>query len=130
MKGTNNNTVLSNPDFLDEIEARWDLTFAEVIEMYVCDDEWDIDDICKFVSDSIKFYVPLADILWFAEWEPDMLRLIERAYQPHGYFEIFPDWDAYIEAAFDCWDDDPYQPFDGIVTCDAGLSGVWYVQTC
>ena len=131
MKGNNtNNTVLSNPDFIEEIEARWDLTFAEVIEMYFRDDEWDIDDICKFVSDSIKFDVPLADILWFAEWEPDMLRLIERAYQPYGYFEIFEDWDAYLAEEFDYFDNDPHQPLDAMVTVDAGLSGVWYVQTC
>ena len=117
----NNTNYQTNLDFIDEIEARWDLTFAEVIEMYIRDDEWDIDDICKFVSDSIKFDVPLTDILWFCEWYPDMLRFIERAYQPYSYFEIFAE-------GFDCYDDDPYQPYDAYVFVDAGLSGVWYVQ--
>lgn len=90
--------------------------------------EWQLDDVEQFVDDTIEFDVPFSDIFWFIEWEPELLPCIERAYKPYGYFEIFPDWDAYIEAAFDCWDDDPYQPFDGTVTDDAGLSGVWYVQ--
>lgn len=108
------------------------LSNAEIIELLheLDDTEWALRDVEQFVADTIKRNVPLTDILWFSEWEPGMLWFIERAYQPYGYYEVFADWDAYIEAAFDCWDNDPYQPFDGIVTCDAGLSGVWYVQTC
>ena len=115
MKGTNNNTVLSKSDLI-ELLHELDGT------------EYQLNDVEQFVADTIEFDVPFSDILWFREWEPVMLHLIERAYKPYGYFEIFHDWDAYIEAGFDCWDDDPYQPFDGTVTEDAGLSGVWYVQ--
>lgn len=115
MKGNNTNTVLSANQL---IKLLHDLDGTE----------YQVNDVEQFVADTIEFDVPLSDIRWFYEWEPVMLCLIERAYQPHGYFEIFPDWDAYIEAAFDCWDDDPHQPFDGTVTEDAGLSGVWYVQ--
>ena len=90
--------------------------------------EFQPNDVQEFVEDTEKFDVPFDDIEWFIRWYPEYLRCIERAYEPHGYFYIFEDWDAYIAEEFDYYDDDPYQPLDATVFEDACLSGVWYIQ--
>lgn len=68
------------------------------------------------------------DIEWFITWYPELLPVIEHAFDTFGYMCIFEDWDAYLAAGFDYYEDDPYQPLDAIVVEDAGLSGVWYIM--
>lgn len=92
--------------------------------------EWEVKDVESFLNDCETYEVPLDDIAWFLWYDFGALMLLDRyAFKWGGYFEIFPDWDAYLAEDFECYDDDPYQPLDAYVVVDAGLSGVYYIQT-
>lgn len=126
--GNNNRRVLSNAEI---IEGQSYLTVDDIIELLnELDDEFRPNS-ALLVRYAIEQDVPLSDILWFAEWDPAMLRFIEFNLSDYrGFLRIFNDWDAYIqelEDGLDDYGDDPMYPYNGYVSCDAGLSGVWYV---
>lgn len=88
--------------------------------------------VTLFVRECEEQGIPFSDIHWFIEWEPAMLRKIERQFSWYGFYKIFSDWEEYLkeleEGLDECFDNDPYQPYNGYVVNDAGLSGVWYIS--